>query len=238
MKVFASPWILCPSCSTSNRIDEYHDLLEKTYFAATDAQGSQRLGRVGRVKRGAYIAVEESGRTQLMQSLCCSDALCRVHALSNKQQEVTLHSFVLCPVSQSLIEEAEEELRQLQLSGDEMRTALTKVSLSLKDAKIIFKGYSLDVDYEAAAVVAMKCAGPWQVATKLDVPSIVSQVSQDHGAGCNIAGVSKINQVRELFKDLKRCLWLHRFHMPVDKMLARLAVAFLIYPERLGVCQS
>ena len=83
----------------------------------------------------------------------------------------------------------------------------------------------------------MKCAGQWQVGTKFDVPSIASQVSQDHGAGCNIAGVSKINQVRELFKDLKRSLWLHRFHMPVDNMLARLAVAFLICPERL-VCAN
>ena len=176
---------------TSNRIDEYEPLLKTKGVAATDAQGSQRLGRVGRVKRGAYIGVEESGQTRLMQSLCCSDVLCRVHALSNKQEEVTLDRLVLCPVSQSLIEEAEEELRQLQLSDDEMWIALTKVSLSLKDAKIIFKAQSLGVGYEAAAEVAMKCVGQWKMTTVFDVPSIVSQVSQHPGAGCDMEGVKK-----------------------------------------------
>ena len=99
MKVFAPPWILCPSCLTSNRIDEYHDLLEKTDFAATDAQGSQRLGRVGRVKRGAYISVEATRRIRLVPSLCCNDALCRVQALSKKQERVSLELAAVSCVS-------------------------------------------------------------------------------------------------------------------------------------------
>ena len=191
VKVFAPPWMLCPTCLTSNRIDEYNDLLEKTDFAATHAQRSQRLGRVGRVKLGAYVAVEESGRTRLMQSLCCSDALRRVHALSYYHEEVTLDRLVLCPVSKSLIEEASEQLMQLQLSDDEMWVALTNLSLSLKDAKSIFKARSLDVGYEVAAVLAMKCVGQWKMTAVFDVPSIVSQLSRDHGAGWDMEGVKK-----------------------------------------------
>ena len=45
-------------------------------------------------------------------------------------------------------------------------------------------------------------------------------------------------QVRELSDDLQWALWIHRCTMPKDEMLARLAVAFLICPERLLVCAN
>ena len=50
---------------------------------------------------------------------------------------------------------------------------------------------SLDVGYEAAAVLAMKCVGQWKMTTVFDVPSIVSQLSKDHGTGWDMEGVKK-----------------------------------------------
>ena len=140
-------------------------------------------------------------------------------------------------MSQSLIEEAEEELRELCLSDDERETALGKLPLSLKGAQIYFKAHHLDVGYEGAALIAMKCAGQWEVNTVFDVPSIVALVSQDQSFGRNLPKVFRIRQVQQLFRDLKSRMWLRRFQMPVDSMLDRLAVAFLVCPERL-VCAN
>ena len=217
---------------TLNRIDDYNDLLETMDYAATSAQMDQRSGRVGRTKRGACVVIKNTNGPHLSQSLNCSDGLCKVQALSKYHERITLDSLDLCPVSTSLIEEAKHKVREIQFSSNEMYEFLTKASLSMKDAKIIFKARSLGVGYEMAALLAMKCVGQWIGAQVFNLQNLVASISSEEG---QVEGVPKIGAVRELFQDVVENLWLEPMPMSERALLEGLAVAFLSSPERL-VC--
>jgi hypothetical protein len=89
------------------------------------ANKEQRLGRLGRVKKGIFVLllVEESKLP--CASLFLSDAFCRVHAMSSYHEQIGLSDLSLCNVPDHLVDEAAIFVSELKLSDFDMRLALT-----------------------------------------------------------------------------------------------------------------
>ena len=153
--------------------------------------------------------------------------------MSYYHEEIMLDSLVLCPVPQELISEAHEYSTRLQLTDKEMWIVLTRLPVTLKDSKVLFTAQNLGVSFEAASVLAIKCVGQWKATSKFDVSTIVADVSSDRYVQSGIDGVSKLIRARKIVQDLKWALRLDRFHKSEADILERLALAFLVCPERL-----
>ena len=160
----------------SRSIHEYDELLQVVDFAATDAQKEQRRGRVGRRKSGASVLFRVLESRKKPQTCVCIDTLCRVVALEDWYQRILASELSLCPLSQTVLDEASRQLCDLNFTYAHLWAALVEVRLSLKDAAIFLKAHEHGVAYEAAAILAVKAKGQLTHHAIFSVDSIVELV--------------------------------------------------------------
>ena len=220
----------------SRRLGDYHDLLDQTDVIASKAVKCQRLGRVGRVKRGCCVQITNR---QLMDlgtgSRWCDDSVMRVYALQAYHSQIQATGWSLCPLPCDVLDDAINKLSDLHLSTANLWKCLTQVPLPLKDAATLLKACDYGVGYEAAAVLALRTQSQWSRATKFNLKDLVTMVS---GRGLVPEDIRKIEKARALFRDLERDLKLEPSRVPDTQKEERLAVAFLCAPERLLWCDT
>ena len=166
------------------------------------ANKEQRLGRVGRVKKGIFVLllVEESKLP--CASLFLSDAFCRVHAMSSYHEQIGLSDLSLCNVPDHLVDEAAIFVSELKLSDFDMRLALTALPVSLSDARILFSGRNLGIGYETAFFVALKAVGKYKQSTKFEFSELLQMAGDWRLLAKNTCPIRNIFRVIELSKDL------------------------------------
>ena len=134
----------------SRHVDEYQAVLEVEDRIITQAQSEQRRGRVGRTKPGCCIRLEIVDVVLPKVVPRCSDELCRVIALSDFHAKIAADKLTFCTFPDHLLTTARDHLSSLKFSEENLKIALTKLPLSLKDAATLLRGLALSVGYEAA----------------------------------------------------------------------------------------
>ena len=97
----------------------------------------------------------------------------KVLALAEHHMRVSPCECDLCEIPEDIIAQARAELDSLHLSNDELLEAVSRISLPLRDAAVLRCACSLDVGYEAAAVLAVKSAGRWNGTAELTLRDIL-----------------------------------------------------------------
>ena len=109
------------------------------------------------------------------------NAVIRVVALQEFHYRIQCDSLSLCPVPQSLINNAIQYLSDLAVSKSDMLTILTKIPLSIRDAAIFLKGQHHGVGYEAAAVLVVKSVGQLKRSTEsVALDDIIYALTHNH----------------------------------------------------------
>ena len=234
--------------------EDYHDILEFSDTPAPKRVQLQRAGRAGRVKPGGYTRIQVRDAMPPMEARLPTEAVAKVIVMEDHHLKLQASECTLCPIGDDTIALARAQVAALGLPSLKILEALSQISLPLRDSAVLLRAMEYGVGYEAAAILAVKSAGRWKGAEEFELQELVCACTESQAArgsrpnpcgdgapsqqdGANaVATVSKIrfqDKVQALFKDLVAALSIapsrDLFYGPDE----RLAIAFLVCPERL-----
>jgi hypothetical protein len=235
--------------------DSYHDIVG---FSDTESPGKvqlQRAGRAGRVQAGGYTRIRVEGAAAPTAPRLSVDAVVKVLAMETHHLQLRASDLSLCCIGDDLIELARAELASYRLRESDLLRALSQISLSLRDAAVLLRAMCYGVGYEAAAILSVKSVGRWQPAAVFDLDELVrlctetmqsrrcarpircgDGTSSHQGEAEVVAVVDKLrfqDKVQDVFFDLVGSLSLKPSVQSRSEHDERLAIAFLVCPERL-----
>ena len=206
-------------------------------YIAPKCRNEQRLGRAGRVKRGAYLLIRVlEAKIPEYEAQLPTDAVHRIVAMEQMHEQIRAGDLSLCPIPKAIAEAAQCYLGRLGLDEKQLQEAAIGYPLPLKDAAIVVKATTLGVGMEAAAIVCFGSRAIWKRNKSgmgnFTVPQIVDAMTWDQ---CCPPGVTRLHPAREAFRLIRKKHNLNRSSLWHNEQWLQeaLAVAFLTNPERL-----
>ena len=215
----------------TRHISDNDGIHENIDTIAASTSTTQRRGRAGRTQPGCYalFKAQNSHRSNVQVPLSV-DGLMKLLALENSHACITARSCRFLYATEDDLVIAQFSLKALGIEASDLKIALEKLPLSLSLSGIFLKARSLDVGFEAAALVALKAEGRWSYKDTFTVEEVVDVVSSRKNTKKEII---KLDKVRKLFRKLILVLDLRPSKLSLEKFEDRLAVSFLVAPERL-----
>jgi hypothetical protein len=214
----------------SRFIDDDDDIPLKFDYLASAVTNKQREGRAGRTKRGCHVQFIPTDDLRAHSDLPVSaNEIMRVIALEQFHEKIPVSSCRFAFLSDDETAAARQRFKELRLEKKDLEAALTKVPLPLHLSAIVLKARGEQIAYEAAAVVALKAEGRWPSNTTFTVEEIVKLVK----GRLVKKDMLRIDKVQALFWQMVDNLALKPSVISMSRVEERLALCFLVAPERL-----
>ena len=236
----------------SRTSEEYHDILEFGDTIASEAVQMQRAGRTGRVKQGAHTVLRVKNAPPPTDLRLSSASVSKVIVLEDFHLKIRASACALCDIPEDTMAEARAELDMLNLPNTKLQEAVVRIPLALRDAAVLFKAIEVGVGYEAAAILAVKKEGRWPPSAVFVLQDMLrvceNPVARWQSARPSLSGdgtqdepkIGFQDKISRVFHELVRGYTLKPWdfndvwRMTGPRLLnERLAVAFLVCPERL-----